>query len=300
VVNLGVVLLLNALFVLLFYKELKVSAFDPALATTLGINSSAMHYALMIIVAITTVANFEAVGSILVIAMLIVPAAAAHLLTDRLGLMILLSLAIAGASAVLGHVLAFLGPGWVGLGEGVSANTAAMMAVVTGVFLLLALLLSPQYGLISKAYHRLALSLQIVAEDILGLLYRWHELRPREGKPITKDEVLGALGTGPLVNLALRVLMRRRLVAVAATTGRGQGLVLTDGGLARAATLIRSHRLWEAYLKKHFALPLDHLHPPAERMEHYITPALRERLGEALTDPSRDPHGRTIPQDEEA
>ena len=105
-VNLMIVMALNLLFVGLFYKELKICAFDPTLATTLGINSNVMHFALMIMVAITTVANFEIVGSILVIAMLIVPAATAYLLTDRLGVMILLGSLIAIAAAVLGHALA--------------------------------------------------------------------------------------------------------------------------------------------------------------------------------------------------
>ena len=78
VVVLVSVCLVNALFVILFFKELRISSFDPELASTIGINASLMHYLLMTLVAITTVAAFEAVGSIIVIAMLIVPAA-----TDR-------------------------------------------------------------------------------------------------------------------------------------------------------------------------------------------------------------------------
>ena len=88
--TLGIVLLINIVMVVLFYKEFRISAFDPELGTTLGINANVMHYLLMTLVAITTVAAFEAVGSILVIAMLIVPPAAAHLLTDRLWLMIVI------------------------------------------------------------------------------------------------------------------------------------------------------------------------------------------------------------------
>src|SRR5205085_2131432 len=71
------VLLLNILFVVLFWKELKISSFDPELATTMGYRSTLMHYVLMALVAATTVGSFEAVGSILVVAMLIVPGATA-------------------------------------------------------------------------------------------------------------------------------------------------------------------------------------------------------------------------------
>jgi len=291
--NLGIVLALNLLFVLLFYKELKLAAFDPDLATTLGINASVMHYALMVMVATTTVANFESVGSILVIAMLIVPAATAHLLTDRLGLMILLSLVVAIASAVGGHLLAVFGPGWVGMD--VSANTSAMMTVVAGLLLVLALFFSPQYGLIARIIHRIALSDQIVRQDILGLLYRWHELRPRADEAMRRRDVLAAVGDSLVVRRALRRLATALLIRVDGAPGGDAGLVLTSEGLIHAVRVVRSHRLWEAYLAKHFQLPVDHLHAPAERMEHYLTPTMSEELRVALTDPSHDPHGKPIP-----
>jgi Mn-dependent DtxR family transcriptional regulator len=59
--------------------------------------------------------------------------------------------------------------------------------------------------------------------------------------------------------------------------------------------LVRGHRLWESYLGEHFALPLDHLHEPAERLEHFLGPQLQEQLAEELAEPGRDPHGRAIP-----
>lgn len=146
-VIIGAVLLLNLSFVLLFFKELRLSAFDPALATTLGFSANLMHYLLMALVAITTVAVFEAVGSILVIAMLIVPPAVAYLLTQRLSLMILLSVIVAGVAAVFGHMLALYLPAVFHAG---SINSAGMMAVAAGLLLLLAVLFSPQQGIIRK------------------------------------------------------------------------------------------------------------------------------------------------------
>ncbi|MCH8878594.1 MAG: metal ABC transporter permease [Planctomycetes bacterium] len=295
VLNLAGVFLANVLFVGLFYKELRICAFDPALATTLGINASVMHYALMIMVAITTVANFESVGSVLVIAMLIVPAAAAYLLTDRLGMMIAISLVIAAASGVVGHIFAAFGPGW--LGFDLSANTSAMMAVVAGLLLFAALMLSPQYGLISTAYHRCKLSLQIVREDILGLLYRWQELKPEGLAGMPRRDLLDALGHGLLTRWALRSLRRRRDVQFARHQGAEPAMVLSQAGMEKASRLVRSHRLWETYLAKYFHLPPDHLHLPAERMEHYITPAMHDDLHEQLEHPTEDPHGKAIPRE---
>jgi len=146
-VILGVVLLLNVGFVVLFFKELRLSSFDPALATTLGFNAGTMHYLLMTMVAITTVASFEAVGSIIVIAMLVVPAATAHLLTDRLSTMVVWSMVIAAGCAAVGHVAAITVPKLFGFED---TSTSGMMAVVSGVVFGVTVVVAPRYGLIAR------------------------------------------------------------------------------------------------------------------------------------------------------
>lgn len=145
------VLLVNLLFVLFFFKELRIASFDPELATTMGINANLMHYLLMTLVAITTVAAFEAVGSIIVIAMLIVPAAAAHLLTDRLVSMVVVSVVLAILSAVLGHLSALYVPGWFGYE---STSTSGMMAVMSGLIFALALFFAPRHGVVFRRMSR--------------------------------------------------------------------------------------------------------------------------------------------------
>lgn len=144
---LGGVTLVNLAFVVGFFKELRIVSFDPELADTMGIGSNLMHYLLMALVAVTTVAAFEAVGSIIVIAMLIVPAATAHLLTDRLWLMILLSTVFAAAAAVLGHISALIVPGWFGFAD---TSTSGMMAVMAGLFFLVVLFAAPKHGVLVK------------------------------------------------------------------------------------------------------------------------------------------------------
>ena len=98
--------LLTLAFVLVFYKELKLSTFDAALAQALGFRPGLMNYALMILVSLVAVGAFDAVGSILVIAFFIIPPAAAYLLTDRLAVMLLLSPLIGAAGAIFGYDLA--------------------------------------------------------------------------------------------------------------------------------------------------------------------------------------------------
>lgn len=153
VVTLGSVCLLNLACVALFYKELKISSFDPALATTLGIRASVMHYLLMTLVAITAVASFESVGNILVVAMLVVPAATAYLLTDRLLVMIVLSVVLAIVAGIGGHLSAIAVPAAFGHQ---STSTAGMMAVATGVLFGLAGIASPRHGLVGALRRRRA------------------------------------------------------------------------------------------------------------------------------------------------
>jgi manganese/zinc/iron transport system permease protein len=289
-VRLAVVLLADALFLLLFFKELKISTFDPALATSLGINARVLHYLLMTMVAITTVAAFESVGSILVIAMLIVPAAAAHLLSDRLGGVLVLSVLLALASAGLGHVGALLVPGWFGY-EGVSTSTSGMMAVAAGLIFGAAMLLAPRHGVIAKLVNQARLSLRIVREDVLGRLVREEEAG--RAAALSGREVRTATATaGPILGrLALLWLTGGRLLARA-----GGAYRLTDAGRVAARQVLRSHRLWETYLDRHLALPPDHLHAPAERLEHVTTPAMRQRLAESVDNVDRDPQGKEIPR----
>jgi manganese/zinc/iron transport system permease protein len=136
----GGLLAANLLLTFLFYKELRLSAFDPALATTLGFNADWMRLGLIVVASVTTVLAFESVGSILVIAMLVVPGAAASLITHKLHRLLVLALSFAAFSAVLGHISAVVLPSWVGRvmdDRGLGAtSSAAMMAVCAGLVFL--------------------------------------------------------------------------------------------------------------------------------------------------------------------
>ncbi|MEN8871117.1 MAG: metal ABC transporter permease, partial [Akkermansiaceae bacterium] len=141
----GATLLFNALIIALFYKEFKIASFDPGLAETQGFRPQLIHYLLMTMVAVTTVAAFEAVGSIIVIAMLIVPPATAFLLTRNLSFLIAASLLVAVLSAILGQLASHL-PALLGLPD---TTSSGMMATAAGFLFLLAWLFGPE-GLIRK------------------------------------------------------------------------------------------------------------------------------------------------------
>ncbi|MCG7379987.1 metal ABC transporter permease [Paenibacillus sp. ACRSA] len=141
---LGITLLVILVVIGLFYKQFKLCAFDPALAAACGIPVVVFHYLLMGLVSMTSVASFESVGSILVVGMLIVPAATAYLLTDRLGKMILYSVLVGAASSVGGYIMAYM----------LDASIAGCMVAVAGILFVLALLLSPKHGIIFRYARR--------------------------------------------------------------------------------------------------------------------------------------------------
>lgn len=165
----GGILLLNLFFIGLFYKELKLATFDAGLAAVLGFSPVLLHYALMSLVSITAVGAFDAVGSVLVVALMVTPAAAAYLLTDQLRRMLGLSALIAAASAIGGYWLA----------RGLNANIAGSMATVTGIVFLLILLFAPQRGLVALAQRRTRQALEF-GQTMLAIHLMQHEGRPEE------------------------------------------------------------------------------------------------------------------------
>ena len=281
---LGTVLLINTLFIILFYKELKISSFDPALATSVGISARVMNYALMSLVAITVVAAFESVGNILVVAMLVVPGAAAHTLTDRLWVMLVIASVIGALSAILGHLSAIALPPLFGFE---STNTVGMMALSAGMILLLAILFGPRYGLLSRARHRRKLSLSIAAEDVLGLLVRAEE---------SQMPSLPATGIRTELHLSSAEMrgVVRQLVTEGKITRTPTTLSLLPAGRASAQNLLRSHRLWESYLAHELGVRPDHVHASAERLEHITSVQMRQELATSAPE-GLDPHGKQVP-----
>ncbi|MEK4909573.1 metal ABC transporter permease [Niallia sp. FSL M8-0099] len=145
----AVVLLSGVLFVILlviiaFYKEWKITSFDSALAASLGIPVIFMHYLFMSLVSLTTVAAFDAVGAIMVVAMLITPAAAAYLWTDRLSFLFQLSSGFGILSAFIGYYMAV----WL------DTSISGAMAFSTGIIFMISFLCSPKYGVLAKRMTR--------------------------------------------------------------------------------------------------------------------------------------------------
>ena len=144
VVQMALVFLVLAIATLLFYKELLITSFDSSLSKTLGISANCFHYSLLILLSITVVSAFEAVGAILVIAMLIMPAVTANLITERLPYILLLTLPFALLYSLAGYHLAV----WL------NTSIASCMVIVASALFVAVWLFNPKQGLVERMLRK--------------------------------------------------------------------------------------------------------------------------------------------------
>lgn len=161
------ILALNLSFIAVFYKELKVATFDAALAGAMGMAPALLHYLLMGLVSVTAVGAFNAVGSILVVALMISPPATAYLLTDRLSRMLGLSVLIGAVTAIAGYWIAHF----------LDASIAGSMAAVSGLVFAGAFLAAPRHGLLAGLRRRVRQRRRF-AEAMLAIHIFSHENSP--------------------------------------------------------------------------------------------------------------------------
>ncbi len=289
VLPLTIVLIANLGLTSLLFKEFLATAFDPALATAQGFDARWLHYGLMVLTAATCVACFEAVGSIITVALLVAPPAAALLLTRRMRLVIVLAIALGGLAAIVGHLAALTVPGWI-LGGGLDTSSAGMMAVSSLAIFLLMALFAPGRGAVARRWATRRDAMRVAVEDALGLLFRLEE----RAVVLDRAEVEGLLRSDVRIGGRLvTVLNRLRRGSLAELSG---GVwTLTDTGRDAAVNLVRAHRLWETYLSGRASIPPSHLHAAAERLEHVTDGLLAEQLRTEVGDATDDPHGRPIP-----
>ncbi len=280
----GALFLVNALVVGLLFKQLKLCAFDPEMAAAVGIPVALFHYLLMGLVAATTVGAFESVGAILVVAMLIVPASTAFLLATRLAPMIGIAIALGALASVGGYALARV----------LDCSIAGAMATVSGGFFTLAFLFSPGQGVVSRVLAQRAMRERVGEEDVLLWAGRRREAAAAGS---LASFTLGELARLGLEHDARTEKAARRLRRVGDLAADGERFVLTERGSQRAIALLRRHRLYESFLGE-LGYPADHVHAPADRVEHFITPTITDAVDEAAHHPAIDPQGKTIPREE--
>ena len=178
-VQMGILLLINLLFVIIFFKELKITTFDRGFAKLAGFSSVALFYVLMTLSSFTAVTAFDAVGAILVVSFLITPGAAAYLISKDLKVMIAISVGYAVINSIIGYVFSLL----------MNVSMSGMTAAAAGVTFLLTFLFNRE-GLITAIFIRL----QRKSELKLGLFL--NHIGNHSGKKEESEE----LGLGSIKN----------------------------------------------------------------------------------------------------
>ncbi len=259
--------------VIVLYRYLFATTFQPVVAATMGISVSMIHYFLMLLLSFAVVASLQTVGVILVVALLITPAATALLLADRLPVVIILAGLIGGFAAILGLNIAIIQ----------DAPPGPVMVVTATVLYGIAVVFSPKRGLLVKWRNRLRVEAKIQREHILKYTFK------NQGATSLELEKKLGLKQGQLKS-SIKKLTGENFIALT-----GDKVSLTAKGKKEAERLVRAHRLWETYLVDQVGLSGDQIHPEADEMEHFLTDEILDEVDEKLGYPSLDPHGSPIP-----
>jgi manganese/zinc/iron transport system permease protein len=274
--------------VVIFWRRLAVSSFDEDFAFSLGLPVRWIHYLLTGLVTVAIVISIQAVGVVLVAAMLVTPAATAYLLTDRLHRMVLLGALFGAAAGLLGAFFSLFGE---------DLPTGAFMVLAAGLLFAGAFLFSPRHGLIPRLRRLWERRRTTQAENLLRTLYILMERRgpvgPGSDRRFGVHDVAAVRHESPAqVRTLWRLAARRGWV----DRSSHDPILLTDEGFEEARRVVRNHRLWELFLTQEAHLASDHVHADAEYIEHVLPRDVLRRLEQMLDNPTADPHGQPIPR----
>ncbi len=268
--------------VVIGFSRFKLLSFDPGFARAIGVNVSWLQFVLTTMLVLAVVVGLQAVGVVLMAAMLMTPAAAARQWTDRLGLMTVLAAAFGMLAGLMGAYVSFLAP---------KLPTGPWIVIVISVIFGLSLLFAPGRGVVSRWLSHVDQRNKITREHVLKVLYNSGANDKRWADPLGLDQIttMWSFARRELKS-ALSALRRQGFVMSA-----DGGFHLTDNGVIEGARIVRLHRLWEVYLTQVVNLPPDHVHRDAHDMEHVLTPELEDKLEKLLGRPQFDPHNQEIP-----
>ena len=277
----AIIMLIIVLTVILFYKQLLVTSFDPTMAITIGISTTVVHYMLMTLLSMSIVSGLQSVGVVLLVAMLITPPATAYLLTNSLKKILILSSLLGTLSSVIGLYLSYH----------FNFSSGASIVLVAVTFFMLAFLFSPKEGVVTKYFRRRSSSRNIVLEDIIKITYKNQSKLKKDDLLDEYEQQLGI--KKQKIESLLRYMESRGYIQ----TENGS-IALTETGNKLAIKIIRSHRLWETYAERENITEKANVHRDAERIEHVLSDDLIDELDKELGYPDKDPHGSPIPKPE--
>jgi manganese/zinc/iron transport system permease protein len=270
------------------FKEFTLVCFDSDYAGSQGWPVAVLDTLMMSLVVGVTIIGLQAVGLIMVVALLIIPPAAARFWTHHLLSTLLISALIGGLSGLFGSGVSALMP---------RLPAGAIIVVIAGLFFLASMIFGKNSGLLIRWYYHLSLMRNIAYQHLLRALFESIEPAITNGET-SSDGAYGA--SAPKVSfhelLTRRSWSPRRLHWKLKLAQR-KGLIrqvddnhyrLTEKGFSEARRLVRNHRLWELYLINYADTAPSHVDRNADRMEHVISSDIVQRLEKILAE--KDPH----------
>ncbi len=251
---------------LLLFKEFKLLCFDESFAASRGYPVVALDVALMVLVVAVMIIGLQAVGLILMIALMVVPACAARFWTERMAVMTIAAAGIGAASCFAGAAMSALLP---------RLPSGAMIVVVATIVFVLSMLFAPARGLIARAVRRMRLESKVRRQHLLRAMYERLEARgtpPRpdqrdESLPVPFDELLPVRSwTAKELRSCIRRAERQELLRLASD----DSVRLSPAGCREAIKDVHHHRLWELYLIKYADVAPSQVDRDADAIEHVL------------------------------
>jgi manganese/zinc/iron transport system permease protein len=284
VVVFGAVSVLLVVAIMLLFKDFKILSFDPEFTQTIGLPARGLSLVMTTLLVLAVVVGIQAVGVVLMAAMLITPAASARYWTDRLGIMLVLASAFGALSGVGGAFVSYVAP---------RMPTGPWIVMFATFFFVASLLFAPKRGVVARVVRHQLNRRRTLAENILKTMHMLGEDDGDVFAPRGESEIQARRRIPTVrLHLGLRRLQRDGY----AVESKERHWRLTQEGARQGARVTRLHRLWEVYLTQYLQIAPDHVHEDAESIEHVLTPELEEELDRLLERPLADPHARAIPR----
>ncbi len=282
VIIFSVISVLLVITVTLFYKELQLISFDEAFAQSMGLPVKGLVFMLSSLTVLAVVTGIQAVGVVLMAALLITPTAAAKYWTGYLPKILILAAFIGGFSGFSGTFISYVAP---------NMPTGPWVVMVLSLIAFTSILFAPKKGIIAKWLKQNQHRHRIQDENIIKVFFQIAEAEKSFGEPKTIEMIREKrFYTDKLIIRILKRLKRHGYLFE-----NSDGYYLSPFGQKKAARLVKLHRLWELYLTEYLRIAPDHVHEDADTIEHLITPELEKRLEEKLGFPKLDPHNSEIP-----
>ncbi|TWU66807.1 Manganese transport system membrane protein MntB [Crateriforma conspicua] len=266
----------------LLFKEFKLLCFDESFAASRGLPVLLLDIALMSLVVAVSIVGLQAVGLVLMIALLVIPAAAARFWTQRMAPMTLIAATLGAISGIIGAAMSALFS---------KLPSGAMIVLVCTAFFAFSMFLGPQKGILGRTLRRLRLNRKIERQHLLRAIYETLE-RDASGVPDRFREFLSMQTLLPVRSWTPRQLERTIDRAqdddLVRFRDRDQHVRLTRAGVNEAARLTRQHRLWELYLINYADIAPGRVDRDADAIEHVLEPEVVAELEDLLQhSPSR-------------